>query len=347
MKFICFLLVLFFNSISLYSQKEKYFLDFEKKFIEVKLPLVLDDYFILDVSKEKELSYNCIKNILIDQTGNCFISINDTISNKFYANGRTIIFDDYKGLIFSHVNTYNSQRSASVFLAIFDKDNKLLRMNTLACKRTLPIFEERISLLYPNVFYEFKKAEKKEYDIKSFEKKNNDNDGFKKEDGFIFSCYNYEEDPVLDKTPIDVSLIPNRNLDLNFDLSFFEKEKMLVPLKFCSPHSNSQVLSMINKESKESMSSYFIDSKKNKNGDRIIIFFNKYKFKSYNNVSEVGYQIIDSNGKLKKEDSFAEHITEKDGTLFRLKKGKIVNKKNEIRIISTENGISEVVIFKI
>jgi hypothetical protein len=347
MKFIYFLLVIFFNSISLYSQKEKNFLDFEKKFIEVKLPLVLDDYFILDVSKEKELSYDCIKNILLDETGNCFISINDTISNKFYANGRTIIFDDYKGLIFSHVNTYNSQRSISVFLAIFDKNNMLLRMNTLAYKSTLPISEERISLLYPNVFYQFIKAEKKEYDINSFVKKNNDYDGLKKEDGFIFSCYNYEEDHVLDKTPIDVSLIPTRNLDLIFDLSFFEKEKMLVPLKFCSPISNSQVLAMINKENKESISSYFIDSKKNKNGDTIIIFFNKYKFKSYNNVSEVGYLIIDSNGKLRKKDSFSEYITKSDGTLIRLKEGKIVRKKNEIQIISTEKGVSEVEVFKI
>jgi hypothetical protein len=99
----------------------------------------------------------------------------------------------------------------------------------------------------------------------------------------------------------------------SFDKTFFNKNLKLMPYKYFSIDSTTQVLFSIGNDKKVSVKNYFLDSKKLKNGKIIVFFLNDYVYNNYKIVKEVGYQIYNEDGKLNKQKQIALYHIDKEG----------------------------------
>ncbi|MBN9285323.1 MULTISPECIES: hypothetical protein [unclassified Flavobacterium] len=328
-----------FTSLSTLSQNED-ILAFGERFKPLEFPLVFDDLSVLDIKRHPEIPYSLFQKIIIDDDGSCLIKTNDTINNKFFANGKINVFDKYVGFIFTHISNYKGNAETKIYLSVFN-DNRLLRTNLLA--NPYPESETKInSLLFKNIFYEFKNLNSNNSETTTYSRKGKLYDGMKKEDGFIFSEEVFSEDFGTDSLHAGMDSIPERNLNLNFNKDFFKSKKELIPLKYCSPISNSQVLTSIDGLKKKNINSFFIDSWRIKDNRKIIFFMNEYEYDKFKCVSEIGYFIIDSKGKIKMKKSFAEYILRDNGERFKIKEAKIISNSKRLKIISFEAGVSEI-----
>jgi|GEM_PF-3308068 len=321
------------------SSQNDHILAFGERFKSLEFPLVFDDFSVLDIKKHSEIPYSLFKKIIIDDDGSCLIKTSDTINNKFFANGKIFIFDKYIGFIFTHVSIYNGGEQTKIYMSIFN-DDRLLRTNILA--NPYSENEGKInSLLFKNIFYEFKNINNNNPETTTYSRKGDLYDGMDKENGFIFSEEIFSED-FGKSLHMGVDSIPERDLNVIFDKDFFRSKKGLIPLKYCSPISNSQVLVSIDGLKKKSIKSFFIDSRRIKGNRKIIFFLNEYEYETFKRVSEVGYFIVDSKGEIKAKKSFAEYILRDNGEKFKIKEAKILSKAKKLKIVSFEAGVNEI-----
>ena len=102
------------------------------------------------------------------------------------------------------------------------------------------------------------------------------------------------------------------------------------------------MLTSIDGLKKKNINSFFIDSWRIKDNRKIIFFMNEYEYDKFKCVSEIGYFIIDSKGKIKMKKSFAEYILRDNGERFKIKEAKIISNSKRLKIISFEAGVSEI-----
>ncbi|UUC46761.1 hypothetical protein [Flavobacterium cerinum] len=331
-----------FISLSGSSQNED-ILAFEKRFKSLEFPLIFDDFSVLDIKKHSEIPYSLFRKIIIDDDGSCLIKTNDTINNRFFANGKIFIFDKYIGFIFTHVGVNNRGKQIKTYMSIFH-DDRLLRTNLLV--NPYSESEPKInSLLFKNVFYEFKNLNNNNPETTTYSRKGNLYDGMNKENGFIFSEEIFPEDFGINSLHIGEDSIPERDLNVSFDKDFFRSKKGLIPLKYCSPNSNSQVLASIDGLKKKNIKSFFIDSRRIKGNRKMIFFLNEYEYETFKRVSEVGYLIVDFKGEIKIKKSFAEYVLRDNGEKFKIKEAKILSNAKKLKIVSFEAGVSDIETF--
>jgi hypothetical protein len=298
-------LLIVFNSFS-QQKKTKYF--FEDVSI-LKLPIIIDEVSVENLYMYKEVSYKTIKDLLISKNEDFAIKMDDSDSNsKFYIAGKYNFHDKVAVIMFNKTEK-NSNNLINCFLLMYESDGKLSSFRTIGWFGNHTGF--KISLINLNVMFEFEAdAVLKKYNINYLTYY-----PLSKEKGYFpFSDNNCEEmETCLNYKP-NLDSIPDRKIKKYiFDKAFFEKEKRLIPLKYCSKDTISQILSSISNEKKISMKNYFIDSKKIEDGKRVVFFLNEYEYKNYRKVSEVGYQIFNKNGTLSKREQIAQYYITKEG----------------------------------
>lgn len=319
------------NSQTVYSSFERFSDEFEL----IPLPIVIDEITLKNFDvKNNQINYTDIKKYIIDEEEIPFISVNDTIFNKFYTYGK-IILDDKKGLLFSHV----TNQKKSIYISIFNAKNELIWFSTLGSLGKNVNDEKYATIILPNfLFLKIRDINwKNDLTVEVFETNEN----------ILFSNYLCDEYIECSNYTPSIQSIPiSQNLNLKFDNTFLLNLKLLIPLQFCSPFKNSQVLSSIDKENKKHFSSYFIGSKIIENDNRIIFFFNLYEYENYHNVMEIGFQILNKEGKLIKVDSFCEYAEDNNKNIVINKTGEIKDLVDKIQILSYERGHEDLIEFK-
>lgn len=299
--------------------------NFSNNFKQLQLPLVFDQITLKKLSSDTEkLSYSEIKKYIVDEEKKPLINLNDTINNNFYSFGK-IKLQNMDALIFSEVNTHKS-----IFISIFNKLGELRWFSKLCSTES---FDSSLNNNYASMILEdnmFLKVDKNSYlTVEIFEP--NEDILFSSYECIDYSkCYLYS--PRVEQIPI------REDLNLKIDSSFFNTVKLLIPIKFCSPIKTTQVLSSIGNENNKSLDSYFIGSKTLEGDKKIIFFLNIFDYNNYLNVREVGYQVMDKNGKLIKIDNFYEYAETKEGIPIINKTGEIKDLNDKIEIYSYEYG---------
>lgn len=320
------------------QKKTKYF--FEDVSI-LKLPIIIDEVSFENLYMYKEVSYRTIEDLLISKNGDFAIKMNDS-NSKFYVFGKYKFYDKVAVIIFNKIEK-KTNNLINCFLLMYESDGKLSSYRTIGWIGSNTGF--KTSLINLNNIFEFETdTVLKKYNINYLTYY-----PLSKEKGYFpFSDDNCEEmETCLNYKP-NLDSIPDRVIKKYiFDKAFFEKEKRLIPLKYCSKDTISQILSSISNEKKMSMKNYFIDSKKIEDGKRIIFFLNEYEYKNYKKVSEVGYQIFNKNGTLSKRTQIAQYYITKEG-ITSIMFSKVFIENNNLRIESQEKGFEKKVdIFKL
>lgn len=308
--------------------------EFLNKFDLKPLPIIVDEITLINLETKNQLNYKDVKKFIIDEDKIPYIEVNDTISNKFYSFGKLKV-DDGIGIIFSHV----TNQSKSIYIGIFNVKNELIWFSSIGFIGNNGFDEKFATIILPNLMF------LKVRDI--YLANDLSVDVFEANGDFLFSnflcndyadCINYVAQ--LKNTPVSF------NLNLKFDKSFLLNLKALIPLQFCSPARNCQVLSSIDNEKKKKNTSHFVGSKILKNNNLIVFFFNVFEFENYYNVMEIGYQIFNEEGKLIKMDNFCEYAENKEKKIILNKIGEIKDLDNKIQIFSYESGFTNLIEFE-
>ncbi len=307
--------------------------DFSNNFKQLNLPIVVDQITLHNLSiKNNEIAYSVIEEYITDEEKKPLIKVSDTIYNKFYTYGQ-IKLGDRKGLLFSHIND-----NKYLYIGIFNESGNLQWFSKLcSTDSSTSIYNDNYAtmILSDLMFLKVDEIHKNNsLTVEVYEPK----------EDILFSSYDCNDYPKCDTYKPTLEEIPlSSNLNLKIDASFLKSLNLLIPIKFCSPVKTSQVLSSIGDENKKSLSSYFIGAKVLKGNRKIIFFLNVYEYENYSNIREVGYQIIDENGKPIKIDSFCEYAEDKEGALIIKKTGEIKDLDNSIEIYSYEYGNTDYV----
>ncbi|AXB56869.1 hypothetical protein [Flavobacterium fluviale] len=294
-----------------------------------KLPIVLDGISFENLDAYQEVFYENIKNFLISKNEDFVIKMGNP-NSKFYVIGKYEFYDKIAVVMLTK-SEQNGNNLTNCFLLMYDKDGGLSSYRTVAWIGNEA--ESKTALINSNNILEFENSlDKDNTRYLTYYSLNMEKNYFPFSDdkcNEIEACVNYR--PSIDS-------IPERKIKKYiFDKSFFRTEKKLIPLKYCSTDSISQILSSIGNENKLSMKNYFLDSKKIEDGKKIVFFLNKFKYKNYKNVSEVGYQVFNKNGSLNKREQIAQYYTTKDETESIISSNVFIEKGN-IRIETQEKG---------
>lgn len=313
--------------------EEANFNDFSSRFKELRLPIVIDQIMLNKLSPDAEkIPYTEIEKYIVDEEKKPLIKVSDTVYNNFYSYGK-IKLEDKEGLLFSHINN-----NKFIYIGIFDELGKLQWFSKLcSTDSSASAFNDNYAtmILADYMFLKVDEIYKNSFLTAEI---------FEPKEEILFSSYDCSDYPKCNLYTPEIEEIPIRdNLNLKIDVPFLKALNLLIPIKFCSPVKTSQVLSSIGDENKKSLSSYFIGSKSLKGDKKIIFFLNIYEYKNYSNVREVGYQVIDKNGKPIKIDSFCEYAEDKEGKPIIKKTGEIKDLDECIEIYSYEYGNTDYV----
>jgi len=283
-----------FNALSQKSSTDSVLL----KFNNIELPFVVDDLSFNQAMNNKALSHKELGHLLVSEDNEFQIKLKDTISNKLYSLGK--FYNDGKlNLLMLHHFKNDKEEKILVYLLNYYSNNKLSGYDIIAWRTKINnTTTKKVCLLSANSIIIFKSTN--DINTETIYSKYNSQKRFpydtydcKKSD----TCISYS--PKLDS-------LPERTEDVwNFDKAFFKNKTALIPYKYCSIDTTTQVLSSIEQDSKVSMRNYFLDSRKLKDGKVIVFFLNDYNYKNYEIVKEVGYQIFNKNGTLSKQKQIA------------------------------------------
>ncbi|KRD12551.1 hypothetical protein ASE21_01180 [Flavobacterium sp. Root901] len=285
----------FFITLSALSQKNDTAL---LRFPNLELPLVIDDLTFNNVMNSKSLSYKELSHLLVSDDKEFEIKLNDTASNKLYSLGK--FYNDGKlNLIILHHFKNDKEERILVYLLNYYSNTKLSGYDIIAWRiKNNSKTTKKVCLLNASSIISFRpkndiNAEANYYKYNSQKR-------------FPYDIYDCEKLQVCTSYCPKLDSLPDRKENFwNFDKTFFKSKIDLVPYKYCSIDTTTQVLSSIEEESKVSMKNYFLDSKKLKDGKVIVFFLNDYNYRNYEIVKEIGYQIFNKNGTLSKQKQIA------------------------------------------
>ncbi len=283
-----FIILLLFSNC--YSQKDTDI--FFNEFPEIsKFPIVFDEFSFHNESGEQILYDELTKYIIYDDD-DIALKVSDTTNNKFYAYGKFFI-EDRPVLILRHMISNEVRNKNIYYLLTYSKNHEFINLDTIADS-----YNGIASLIYPKAYYVFlNEFENNEAILKSFNPDNN----------LLFDI-EFCNDSISCFSNINNDILVDRSINAyNFDKTFFETKKVLIPLNALSPYTKSEVLTSLNGQKKLSVKKYFIDSLKIKNDMTMIFFLNDFSFNTFEQVSEVGYLIINTKGAISKKESIASY----------------------------------------